>query len=68
MLTAFVTKNKVDWDQGLCYVLFSCRELPIEELGFSPYELTFSRDNNGLCLLFIPPGGKQEKIKHHDIY
>ena len=38
MLTAFVHENKVDWEQGLCYVLFSYRELPIEELGFSPFE------------------------------
>ena len=48
-------------------MLFSYRELPIEELEFSPFELTFGRYFKGPCLLFIPPGEKQEKIKHHDI-
>ena len=47
MLRAFVYENELDWDQGLCYVLFSYRELPIEELGFSPFELTFGKDVKG---------------------
>ena len=47
MLTAFFHENKVDWDQGLCYVLFSYRKLLIEELGFRPFELTFGRDVKG---------------------
>ena len=47
MLPAFVYENELDWDQGLCYVLFSYRELPIEELGFSPFELTFGKDVKG---------------------
>ena len=47
MLTAFVYENELDWDQGLCYVLFSYRELPIEELGFSHFELTFGKDVKG---------------------
>ena len=47
MLTAFVHDIKSDWDEGINYVLFAYRELPNEELGFSPFELTYGRDVKG---------------------
>jgi hypothetical protein len=43
MLRAFVAQHSEDWDEGLCYVSFAYRELPIGELGFSPYELVFGK-------------------------
>ena len=32
-----------DWDECLPWILFSYREIPVETLGFSPFELTFGR-------------------------
>jgi transposase InsO family protein len=40
-----------DWDQLLPWVLFSYREVPVENLGFSPFELVFGRNVKGILQL-----------------
>ena len=35
------------WDLMVTYVLFTYREVPQESMGFSPFELIYSRDVRG---------------------
>ena len=47
MIRCLVDKFEGDWDQSLKWVLFAYRELPVESLGFSPFELLFGRNVRG---------------------
>ena len=40
-----------DWDQLLPWVLFAYREVPVENLGFSPFDLVFGRNVKGILQL-----------------
>ena len=40
--------EKRDWDRMLPYVLFAYREVPQTTVGFSPFELLYGRDPQGL--------------------
>ena len=53
MMRAFVTQMGPEWDEGLPYLLFAYREVPVADYGFSPYELVFGRHVQGpLALVF----------------
>jgi len=41
MIRALTDKFHNDWDECLPWILFAYREIPVETLGFSPFELTF---------------------------
>ena len=43
MMRALTESFCGDWDECLPWILFSYREIPVETLGFSPFELTFGR-------------------------
>ena len=47
MLRTLVDKYEMDWDNCLNWSLFAFREVPVESLGFSPFELLFGRDVKG---------------------
>ena len=42
MIRALIESHDKDWDEVLPFVLFSYRECPHENLGFSPFELLFT--------------------------
>ena len=44
MLKALVDKYEMDWDQCLNWSLFAFREVPVETVGYSPFELLFGRN------------------------
>ena len=53
MLTAATNQFEGEWDDMLKFIMFSYRELPLSDYGFSPYELVFGRYVKGpLSLLF----------------
>ena len=39
------------WDTALPWILFAYREVPVETVGFSPFELMFGRTVSGPLLL-----------------
>jgi len=41
MIRALTDKFHNDWDECLLWILFAYREIPVETVGFSPFELTF---------------------------
>jgi len=43
MLKALVEKHPDSWDAAIPWVLFAYREVPVETLGYSPFELMFGR-------------------------
>lgn len=43
MIRALKSSFLNDWDECLPWILFAYREIPVETLGFSPFELTFGR-------------------------
>jgi transposase InsO family protein/predicted transcriptional regulator len=43
MIRALTDSFNNDWDECLPWILFAYREIPVETLGFSPFELTFGR-------------------------
>jgi transposase InsO family protein len=43
MVRSLIDSFSGDWDDCLPWILFSYREIPVETLGFSPFELTFGR-------------------------
>ena len=47
MLRTYCLENNCDWDQGVHLLLFAARESVQESLGFSPFELVFSRTVRG---------------------
>ena len=40
-----------DWDNLLPWVMFAFREVPVEGLGYSPFELLFGRNVKGVLQL-----------------
>ena len=47
MLRATVDKYAMDWDKSLHWSLFAFREIPVETIGFSPFEMLFGRKVRG---------------------
>lgn len=47
MITAVCDQYKTDWDTVLPWVLFAYREVPVQTLGCSPFELLFGRTASG---------------------
>lgn len=47
MLRKYCLEAKVDWDEGIPFVLFAAREAVQESLGFSPSELVFGHTPRG---------------------
>ena len=47
MIRSVVTEYNDAWDECLPWILFAYREIPVETLGFSPFELLFGRDPRG---------------------
>ena len=47
MIRSVVTEYNDAWDECLPWILFAYREIPVETLGFSPFELLFGRDARG---------------------
>jgi len=47
MLRALSDQFPENWDQALPLVLFAYREVPVETLGYSPFELLFARSVRG---------------------
>ena len=47
MLRALSDRFPDNWDSALPWVLFAYREVPVETLGFSPFELLFARSVKG---------------------
>jgi len=47
MFRALVDKYAVEWDKCFDWSLFAFREVPVESLGFSPFELLFGRNVRG---------------------
>ena len=43
MIRAVINDFNNEWDECLPWILFAYREIPVETLGFSPFELTFGR-------------------------
>lgn len=40
-----------DWDEAIAWILFAYREVPVESLLFSPFDLLFGRDVKGVLQL-----------------
>ena len=47
MIRALVDDFPDSWDQTLPWILFAYREVPVETLGFSPFEMLFARSVPG---------------------
>ena len=44
MTRSVVYKNVYEWDTVLPWILYAYREVPVETLGFSPFELLFGKN------------------------
>jgi len=44
MIRSLSDKFENSWDEYLPWILFACREIPVQSLGFSPFELLFGRN------------------------
>ena len=53
MLKALVDNYDIEWDKSLHWSLFAFREVPVETVGFSPFELLFGRKVRGPLHLLI---------------
>ena len=47
MLRKFCVETRLEWDEGIDFLLFAIREVPHESLGFSPFEMLFGRSVRG---------------------
>ena len=47
MLRKFCVESKLEWDEGIDFLLFAIREVPQESIGFSPFEMLFGRSVRG---------------------
>ena len=47
MIHALADKFEDAWDECLPWILFAYREIPVETLGYSPFELMFGRSIRG---------------------
>ena len=50
-------------DESLPYLMFAYRDMPIADVGFSPYELLYGRPIKGPLGLSLKIGGKMRKLK-----
>ena len=58
MLRAVAEDFPDSWDQTLPWILFAYREVPVETLGFSPFELLYGRSVPGpFFSAFVTPTG-----------
>ena len=51
MLRKFCIENKLNWDEGIDFLLFAIREAPQESIGFSPFEMLYGRTIRGPLVL-----------------
>ena len=51
MIRSVVDKNVYEWDTVLPWILYAYREVPVETLGFSPFELLFGKNPGGMLTL-----------------
>lgn len=51
IIKTFCVNYKDEWDSGLPLVLFACREVPVEGLGFSPFDLIYGHEIRGVMKL-----------------
>ena len=51
MIRSVSDKFENSWDECLPWILFAYREIPVQSLGFSPFELLFGRNVEGLLSL-----------------
>ena len=51
MLRSLLDRFPDSWDTALPWILFAYREVPVETVGFSPFELMFGRTVSGPLLL-----------------
>jgi transposase InsO family protein len=61
MLKALVESYPGSWDEILPWILFAYREVPVQGLGFSAFELMYGRDVRGLLQLM------KEEWLHKDV-
>ena len=47
MIRCYCEENSSDWDRGIPLLLFATREVPVESLGFSPFELVYGHSVRG---------------------
>ena len=47
MMRTYCEEHTIDWDKGIPLLLFATREVPVESLGFSPFELVFGHKVRG---------------------
>ena len=47
MIKKYCMEHERDWDKGVPFLLFATREVPLENLGFSPNELVFAHRGRG---------------------
>jgi len=62
MFRANTDKFPDSWDECLPWVMFAYREIPVETLGFSPFEMLFGRNIRG-PLHLLKSGWKPTSIK-----
>jgi len=56
MLSSLTENFPDSWDTALPWILFAYREMPVETLGFSPFDLLFGRSVAGPLSLLSPLG------------
>jgi len=62
MFRANSAQSQQPWDEVLPWVLFAYREIPVETLGFSPFEMLFGRNVRG-PLQLVKSGWKPKSVK-----
>ena len=62
MIRAHTQEFPDAWDESLPWLLFAYREIPVETIGFSPFELMFGRNVRG-PLSLLKSGWKTSTLK-----
>lgn len=62
MLNGCLETYEGDWDLLLPWIMFTYSEVPVEGLGFSPFELVFDRNVKGVLQLI-----KKSWIDHNSL-
>ena len=47
MIRSLTLELQTNWDESLPWILFAYGEIPVETLGFSPFEMLFGRSVRG---------------------
>jgi len=63
MLQSLLDSFPDSWDMVLPWILFAYREVPVETVGFSPFELMFGRTVSGPLLLI-----KSACLQHEQLH